>query len=80
MKQVLILVIKRGLNSAYSYCAAGMVHTYSRHGTHIHRVGQNCIYTPYLTVYLVNTLPKIPYTHRIYMVLANPTHTAADMV
>jgi hypothetical protein len=28
---------------------------------------------PYIyTVYLVNFLPKIPYIHRIYMVLANP--------
>jgi hypothetical protein len=32
------------------------------------------IYTPYMTVYLVISLPKIPYTHRIYMVLANPTY------
>jgi len=38
------------------------------------RVGQNCIYTPYMTVYLVISLPKIPYIHRIYMVLANPNH------
>jgi len=37
------------------------------------RVGQNRIYTPYMTVYLVISLPKIPYKHRIYMVLANPT-------
>ena len=36
-------------------------------------VGQNRIYTPYLTVYLVISLPKIPYLHRIYMVLANPS-------
>jgi len=27
----------------------------------------------YMTVYLVISLPKIPYIHRIYMVLANPT-------
>ena len=27
-----------------------------------------------MTVYLVISLPKIPYTHRIYMVLANPTY------
>jgi hypothetical protein len=40
------------------------------------RVGQNCIYTPYLTVYLVISLPTIPYIHRIYMVLANPNHVA----
>jgi len=41
---------------------------------HKHRVGHNCIYTPYMTVYSVISLPKTPYTHRIYMVLANPTH------
>jgi len=41
---------------------------------HISRVGQNRIYTPYMTVYLVISLPKIPYVNRIYMVLANPTH------
>jgi len=38
---------------------------------HINRVVQNRIYTPYMTVYLVISLPKIPYIHRIYMVLAN---------
>jgi len=42
------------------------------------RVGQNHlyvhIYTPYMTVYLVISLPKLPYIHRIYMVLANLTH------
>jgi hypothetical protein len=36
------------------------------------RVGQNRIYTPYITVYLKKRLLKIPYIHRIYMVLANP--------
>jgi len=29
------------------------------------RVGQNCIYAPYMTVNLVIALPKIPYLHRI---------------
>jgi len=38
------------------------------------RVGQNRIYTPYMTVYLVISLPKIPYVNRVYMVLANPTY------
>ena len=37
------------------------------------RVGQNRMYTPYMTVYLVISLPKLPYIHRIYMVLANPS-------
>jgi hypothetical protein len=31
----------------------------------MYRVGQNRIYTPYMTVYLVISLPKIPYIHRI---------------
>ena len=35
-------------------------------------VGHNCIYTPYMTVYLVISLPKISYINRIYMVLAYP--------
>ena len=42
---------------------------------YIRRVGQSRIYTPYMTVYMVISLPKIPYTHCIYMVLANPIHT-----
>ena len=33
---------------------------------HICRVGQNRIYTPYMTVYLVISLPKIPYVPYIY--------------
>ena len=40
----------------------------------IFRVGQNCIYTPYMTVYLMISLPKMPYIYRIYIILANPTH------
>jgi hypothetical protein len=37
------------------------------------RVGQDRVYTPYMTVYLVISRPKIPYIQRIYMVLANPS-------
>jgi len=37
------------------------------------RVGQNCTYTLYMTLYSMNSLPKIPYIHRKCMVLANPT-------
>ena len=29
---------------------------------------QNRIYTPYMTVYLVISLPKMPYINRIFMV------------
>ena len=36
------------------------------------RVGQNRIYTPYTTVYLVIFLPRVLHINRIYMVLANP--------
>ena len=42
--------------------------------SHICRVGQDRIYTYVYTVYLVILKPKIPYIHRILMVLANPTH------
>jgi len=42
------------------------------------RVGQNRIYTPYMTVYLAISLPKIPYIHRIYMLLVNFTKEYAD--
>ena len=38
------------------------------------RGGQNRIYAPYMTVYLVISLPKIPYMLCIYRVLANPKH------
>jgi len=34
------------------------------------------MYTPYMTVYLVIPLQKLPYIHRIYMVLANLTMNA----
>ena len=44
------------------------------HCVHMCMVGQNRTYTPYMTVYLVISLPKIPYIHCVYMVLANPTH------
>ena len=40
------------------------------------RVGQNRIYTPYMTVYLMKSLQKILYIHRIYMVLASPRNEA----
>jgi hypothetical protein len=37
----------------------------------IYRVGQNRIYTPYMTLCLVISLPKVPYIHCNYMALAN---------
>jgi hypothetical protein len=41
---------------------------------YINRVGQNRIYTLYITVYLTKSLLKIPCIHRIYMVLVNPIY------
>ena len=32
----------------------------------VSRVGQNCKYPPYMTVYLIISLPKIPYINCIY--------------
>jgi hypothetical protein len=39
----------------------------SQHHLFVYKVGQSRIYTPYMTVYLVISLPKIPYIHRIYI-------------
>ena len=33
-----------------------------------------------MTVYFLIPLPKIPYIHRIYMVLANPTDIASGLL
>ena len=42
------------------------------------RVGQNRIYTPYMTVCMVIPLPRIPYIHPVYtykcIVMANPSY------
>ena len=46
---------------------------------HTLRVGQNQIYTPYMTVYLVKFLPKTPYLHRIYISLANFTYAVGTI-
>jgi len=48
-------------------------------GSNTVRVGQNHICAPYMTVHLVVSLPKIPYTtvyDRVCMVLANPKYSA----
>jgi hypothetical protein len=42
---------------------------------YIRRVGPNRVYTPYMTVYLVISLPKISYIYRIHTVLANLIYT-----
>ena len=34
---------------------------------YIHRAGQNRVHAPYMIVYLVISLPKIPYLYRIYI-------------
>ena len=48
--------------------------------TYMSRVGHNDIYTPYMTVYLVISLSKIPYMHRLYMVLANPIYVSSHFI
>jgi hypothetical protein len=42
------------------------------------RVGQNRIYAPYMTVYLVISMPNTAYryTPYIYMVLGNPSYVS----
>jgi hypothetical protein len=47
--------------------AADAAHDYGFGQNHIYRVGQSCIYTLYMTVCLVISLPKMPYVHRIYI-------------
>jgi len=47
--------------SRVSVCMLSVINRY------MYRVGQNHIYTSYMTVYLVIFLPKIPYIHRIYI-------------
>jgi len=69
-----------GQNACLIFRAVGCVpHQESASFTVISRVGQNRIYAPYMTVYLAISLPKIPYIHRIYMVLANPSHKACSL-
>ena len=43
-------------------------------GPFICRVVQSCIKMPQMTVYLMKSLQKIPYKHRLYMVLANSSY------
>jgi hypothetical protein len=44
----------------------------TRGGSAMHRVGQNHINTPCMTVYLVISLPKMPYICRFYVWLWQP--------
>jgi len=41
----------------------------SGHLLQISRVGHNCISAPYMTVCMVISLLKIPYVHRIYLLM-----------
>jgi hypothetical protein len=71
------LVISLPKNTVYIYCIWLWLWLWPTLHTPLailSRVGQNHIYTPYMTEYLVISLPKIPYIYRIYMVLANPNH------
>ena len=48
--------------------------------THMQRVRQHRIYTLYMTMYLVISLPKLPYIQFNNMVLSNPTHAAVNVM
>jgi len=48
-------------------CAHAPARTMSTCTHAIHRVGQDRMFTPYMTVYLVISLPTIPCIHRIYI-------------
>ena len=57
----------------------GLAKTVDKHCNTVHAYKHcNTVYdrintaTPYMTIYMVISLPKIPYTHCIIMVLANP--------
>jgi len=72
-----VLIIRVGQDRIYTPCMTVHLVTSPKstvYTPHIGKVGQNRIYTPYMTEYLVISQPKIPYKHRIYMVLANPTY------
>jgi len=56
------------------YSQAAVHYSITPQWFYMHRVGQDRIYTPYVTVHLVISLPRISYIRRIYMVLANPVH------
>jgi len=45
----------------------------------MYKVGQNRVYTTYMTVYLVIFLPKTPHIHWIYMILANPRYVPRNV-
>jgi len=44
------------------------------------RAGQNRVFAPYLTVYLVISLPILRRIHCLYLVLANPTTSACVLM
>ena len=76
--QVKWKVVRIALLHCYSlllHCYSLLLHCYSLlYSKQMTRVGLNCKFTPNLTVYLVISLLKIPFIHRIYMVLDNPTN------
>jgi len=76
------LPIRSSFSTGISECVC---HLHKANPTsYMYRVSQNRIYTPYMTVYMVISLPKIPYIHRVYgsgqpdtcMDLANLTYGA----
>jgi len=60
-------IASKGLTTTILLLASVKYSTHKGAHSHIHRVGQNRIYTPYMTVCMVISMPKIPYVHRIYL-------------
>jgi len=54
-----------------TYCVGAKYVVANEAASHVCRVGQNRIYTPYMTVYIVICLPKIPYIHRNIYIYIN---------
>jgi hypothetical protein len=69
-------VYKKGWPKGYAHTMHDRIYGHFLLNYHdLRRVDQNRKYAPYMTVYLVIFLPKTPYIHRIYIVLANPRYT-----
>jgi len=65
-----------------SGCGAGVgANSKARRGKYDAGYGQGwpelCTYSPYMTVYSVISLPKIPYMYALYKVLANPSYVSS---
>jgi hypothetical protein len=61
-------------NTMMPWCVGAWNSSFTHLWSHTCRVGQDRIYTPYMTVYLVISLPKMPQIYRMHLALAYPTN------